>query len=758
MKNMKIAVALVLLSAAVSRADDVLVERDVPDWLSESAERMGETVLWNPTPEVADGRMVIADEEDDLTEITPLNAQPESASTRTEIVLNYTLDGVANAMDLPPQGKAACCFVATGDEFALACLGADGWVTQRVDGVELVLGRDYSVKIVIDCLSDPATVAYSIRPADEQEYSNVFSGPLRAEACAVPRVGGLELAGEGRALELTGAYWCTMPPIPPSAKIAGGEAVYGCDWTNATLTVRLSKLDIGTSTVGFAARVRRGDETYEGVIDQDAMTAVFDGIPVSRYEEGVWTAEILVGEEVIASAEVPYRVTDDLLAFAQDTEGLTTLDGTYKGDYAGYWTRGKSQDGRLVVDIPTGDEYPTIFEPYFMGGEYLNDDDYCLKGGIVELDMTVAFAAARPVAYPLTKEVVGVQLASGGGFLVIGDPETGWTEVSAEGLTAVAGTDYAIRAVMDQRRFVKSYWVREAAGQGPFLPLADADGRTEFVLKLDQYGLSGLMKFSGDGEVAGFSCRHSIAFDVFDEYNWKPVEGSLSELFARDDLDLVCRYDRTLRLVHDSTIPPTGRVESQYDSQYVNPIWLATVGDPEDTYGQRRFVTLDQAMANAATNPHPVTVLAPVTTPTTVTLRPGMKVSFRPDQVFGAGGVTLAKPSDFDDSVFRTPVPDKDGNVSLEVDEEAIRTSFEDEDGKPAFAVDPATGRATFNIENLKRGVWWGLATSDTLEGLLTAEPSEWHRVEENGSATGEAAASSASGFYKVMTTVEEPR
>lgn len=146
-----------------------------------------------------------------------------------------------------------------------------------------------------------------------------------------------------------------------------------------------------------------------------------------------------------------------------------------------------------------------------------------------------------------------------------------------------------------------------------------------------------------------------------------------------------------------------------------------------------------------------VSLYARVTEPTAFELKPGVRLEFAEGQ--SAEAVALRKPSDFDDSVFRTPV--LSGNAALlAADEDAIRAAIGPSDEGPAFTVDPSAGRARIRVSNLKRGVWWGVAAAETLEGLAGAEPAEWRRAEANGAAVAEPGAVGGSSFYRIKTDV----
>lgn len=146
-----------------------------------------------------------------------------------------------------------------------------------------------------------------------------------------------------------------------------------------------------------------------------------------------------------------------------------------------------------------------------------------------------------------------------------------------------------------------------------------------------------------------------------------------------------------------------------------------------------------------------VSLYARVAEPTEFELKPEVRLEFAEGQ--SAELVALRKPADFDDSVFRTPV--LSGNAALLVaDEDAIRAAVRSSDDEPAFTVDPSTGKARIRVSNLKRGVWWGVATAQTLEALTDAEPATWHRAEANGTAVVESAAVGGSSFYRIKTDV----
>lgn len=165
------------------------------------------------------------------------------------------------------------------------------------------------------------------------------------------------------------------------------------------------------------------------------------------------------------------------------------------------------------------------------------------------------------------------------------------------------------------------------------------------------------------------------------------------------------------------------------------------------------YPTVDAAIA-AQGYGSSITVQRTLSAGSSVTLAPGITVTFAAGQTFGEGSLIVRGP----EGVDYYDVINEGGRCALVLNGKA-RPKFADEDGRKAIEVGVDGVTLGISPDTVKSGLYYGARGADSVTGVVDAVASGWVRAEDDGKLSGELKAPKfgTAGFYDVTVT-DDPR
>ena len=357
--------------------------------------------------------------------------------------------------------------------------------------------------------------------------------------------------------------------------------------------------------------------------------------------------------------------------------------------------KNKVEDAKLQLSTAGG------FLVYNPGATSTND-----ANAVVFVDLTVKFNAAKTLKTDGFKTLPGGRKAQGamsmfkhddGSFAFAGlDYENGeyvWRELA--GVTpATTDAEYEVRMVRTYSNDVQTvaYFAKE---NDAYKPLG-FEGKTEFAIPSEANYLS-LLGFRGNGTVANAGALMTVV------------------------------------------VPGIGIV----------------VINPDGSVDTTVYASIDEAIA-AKEYGSSVTVQKVLADGETVTLAPGVTVTFAAGQQVGEGHLIVLGP-DGDVDWYDVTSP-KAGEYKLALNENAKPTIAEvKENGKKAIDVAADEVKLNLDPESVKPNLFYGVKAADEVSGVAGAKASGWVQADANGVLKGELKAEKTAdqkaGFYTVVVT-----
>lgn len=198
---------------------------------------------------------------------------------------------------------------------------------------------------------------------------------------------------------------------------------------------------------------------------------------------------------------------------------------------------------------------------------------------------------------------------------------------------------------------------------------------------------------------------------------------TVSGLQGGDTLETL---DGTLELTYK--LIPSGKTSQNYDISYVGglvtvqkkPVALSASGS-----ALKAYATLADAVADTETVKYGMTVLVPDGWTEAVTLPAGVTLGLQTGT--DASGIVVNAPA----SYYRV-VTNEDGCVKFELDPEEATPVIASDGEEAAFVVGDGD-TVSVNVTNVKGGLYYGLAWSDTLDGEFAVSAGGWVQASVDG-------------------------
>ena len=220
---------------------------------------------------------------------------------------------------------------------------------------------------------------------------------------------------------------------------------------------------------------------------------------------------------------------------------------------------------------------------------------------------------------------------------------------------------------------------------------------------------------------------------------------TVSGLQGGDTLETL---DGTLELTYK--LIPSGKTSQNYDISYVGglvtvqkkPVALSSSGS-----ALKAYATLADAIADAETVKYGITVLVPDGWTEAVTLPAGVTLGLQTGT--DASGIVVNAPA----SYYRA-VTNENGCVKFELNPEEA-TPIIASDGEEAAFVVGNGDTVSVNVTNVKSGLYYGLAWSDTLDGEFAVSAGGWVQASAAGNLPALVAPKGEGNgrFYRVRVT-----
>ena len=239
-----------------------------------------------------------------------------------------------------------------------------------------------------------------------------------------------------------------------------------------------------------------------------------------------------------------------------------------------------------------------------------------------------------------------------------------------------------------------------------------------------------------------FSARpKTLTVYLIDPEGNDPV--TVSGLQGGDTLETL---DGTLELTYK--LIPSGKTSQNYDISYVGglvtvqkkPVALSASGS-----ALKAYATLADAIADTETVKYGMTVLVPDGWTEAVMLPAGVTLGLQTGT--DASGIVVNAPA----SYYRA-VTNANGNVRFELNPEEATPIIASDGEEAAFVVGDGD-TVSVNVTNVKSGLYYGLAWSDTLDGEFAVSAGGWVRAVSDGSLPAPLTAPKGDGngrFYRV--------
>ena len=213
--------------------------------------------------------------------------------------------------------------------------------------------------------------------------------------------------------------------------------------------------------------------------------------------------------------------------------------------------------------------------------------------------------------------------------------------------------------------------------------------------------------------------------------------------------DTLETLDGTLELTYK--LIPDGKTSQNYDISYVGG--LVTVQKKPVAIGAsgsavRAYATLADAVADTETVKYGMTVLVPDGWTESVTLPAGVTLGLQTGT--DASGIAVNAPAS-----YYKAVTNANGDVRFELNPEEA-TPIIAADGEEAAFVVGEGDTVLVNVANVKSGLYYGLAWSDTLDGEFAVSSGGWVQAVSDGSLPTALSAPKGDGngrFYRVRVT-----
>ena len=354
--------------------------------------------------------------------------------------------------------------------------------------------------------------------------------------------------------------------------------------------------------------------------------------------------------------------------------------------------KNKVEDAKLQLSTAGG------FLVYNPGATSTND-----ANAVVFVDLTVKFNAAKTLKTDGFKTLPGGRKAQGAMSMFKHD----------DGSFAFAGLDY------ENGEYV---W-RELAGVTP----ATVDA---------EYAVRMVRTYSNDVQTVAYFAKEADAY--------KPLAYNEKTAFA---IPSEANYLSLLGFRGNGTVANAGALMT-----VVVPGIGIVVVNPDGSVDTTVYASIDEAIA-AKEYGSSVTVQKVLADGETVTLAPGVKVTFAAGQQVGAGHLIVQGPAGVDWYDVTSP---KDGEYALALNEKA-KPTIADDKANDKKAIDVAADEVKLNIDNVKPNLFYGVKAADEVAGVAGAKAAGWVQADANGVLKGELKAEKTAdqkaGFYTVVVT-----